>query len=173
MDNRRLIVSKIKDGIVIDHLPPGRGMIVLAALQKYSENSGFDLYSKRIVLLINTDSTQYIKKDILKSEGLTELPPDVEVVIALLRPHDPPTVNIIKNYEVVKKYKPQLPKSFSTYFLKCPHPNCITNDVREQKHFGVHVHREFEVIEYEKEIYLRCPFCNTIITLDEIQKLIG
>ena len=165
------VVRGIKEGVVADHLPVRSGRRVLDVLEKIAEERGFEL--GRRVLLECTDSRKYGRKDIIKVEGLKYLPKEVEITIALLRPEDPPTINKIENWKVVEKYKPQLPERFSTNFLRCPHPDCITNSEGEQKHFGPHVQREFEITRYNGKFLIRCLYCNTLFSPKEIPDLIG
>lgn len=57
-----LIVSKIKNGTVIDHIPAGRALSVLRILG-IKGNEGF-----RIALVMNVESKKIGRKDIVKIE---------------------------------------------------------------------------------------------------------
>jgi aspartate carbamoyltransferase regulatory subunit len=96
-----LIVEKIENGTVIDHIPAGLGLKVLDILK--IDRS----YEARVALMMNVPSKKVGKKDIVKVEG--KLLDDKSVnKIALVAPNA--TLNIIKNSNVVEKKIVQLPK---------------------------------------------------------------
>lgn len=107
-----LIVEKIENGTVIDHIPGGLGLKVLEILK--IDRS----YSARVALMMNVPSKRIGKKDILKVEGKTLDDKSVNK-IALVAPNA--TLNIIKNSNVVEKKIVQLPKELRGAF-KCPNP---------------------------------------------------
>ncbi|HIH61495.1 MAG TPA: aspartate carbamoyltransferase regulatory subunit, partial [Methanobacteriales archaeon] len=78
--------------------------------------------------------------------------------IALIAPKA--TINIIRDYEIVEKWKVHLLDEVHG-ILKCPNPNCITNK-REP------VETRFYVINREPVI-LRCHFCERLMGEDEIE----
>ncbi|MEM2127741.1 MAG: aspartate carbamoyltransferase regulatory subunit, partial [Candidatus Bathyarchaeia archaeon] len=61
MSDRQLLVSKIENGIVIDHIPAGKAFLVLKLLRLDP--------SARVLLAINVDSRRLGVKDIIKVEG--------------------------------------------------------------------------------------------------------
>ncbi|MEM0303526.1 MAG: aspartate carbamoyltransferase regulatory subunit, partial [Saccharolobus sp.] len=74
-----LIVSKIKDGTVIDHIPAGRALSVLKILG-IKGDEGY-----RIALVMNVESKKIGKKDIVKIEG-REIDDKEAELISLIAP---------------------------------------------------------------------------------------
>lgn len=148
--DRELKVRKIKAGTVIDHIPAGRSLIVLRIL-------GITSYEKNVIALVmNVDSKKLGRKDIVKIEN-RELTEDEVNLIALIAPTA--TINIIKEYKVVKKYKVKLPKRIVN-ILKCTNPTCITNSEEP-------VEPVFEVISSEP-LKIKCTYCWTYLTFNDI-----
>jgi aspartate carbamoyltransferase regulatory subunit len=116
MKNKELMIRKIENGYVVDHVPSGLCYTISRVLNL--ENSGCELYMGR-----NVSSGSTGKKDFLKVVGI-ELTEDDLNKIALVAPHV--TVNKIKDFEVVKKVQIEPPKIIENV-LKCPNVNCITN----------------------------------------------
>jgi aspartate carbamoyltransferase regulatory subunit len=112
---KTLKVDAIKRGTVIDHIPGGMGLEVLAILKPRP--------GEVVALGMNLSSHVLAKKDIVKIEG-RELTQREVSKIALMAPNA--NVNIVRDYDVIKKYTVSLPKVFSGVF-KCPNPQCITN----------------------------------------------
>jgi len=87
------------------------------------------------------------KKDIVKVEN-RELKPEEVNKIALIAPKA--TINIIRDYEVVKKFKVHLPDEI-VGIVRCPNPNCISN-AREP------IQSRFRVISRDP-IRIKCCYC--------------
>lgn len=153
---RELIISKIKDGVVIDHVPAGRALIVLRILG-ITGREGF-----RVALVMNVDSRKLGVKDIVKIEG-RELTKDELNLIALVAPTA--TVNIIKDYEVVSKFKAIVPDIIEG-LIKCKNPKCITNQQREP------IKTRFRVLSREP-LKIICDYCGTIHELADIERSLG
>lgn len=88
---------KIKDGVTVDHIAPGKALDILKTLD-ISPESG-----NPIIVLMNVKSVKMDKKDLLKLENVTLDPADVIAKIKAVSPDA--TVNLIRNYEVVQKVK--------------------------------------------------------------------
>ncbi|GAB6947193.1 aspartate carbamoyltransferase regulatory subunit [Vulcanisaeta sp. JCM 16161] len=153
---RELIISKIRDGVVIDHIPAGRALLVLRLLG-ITGREGF-----RVALVMNVESRKLGTKDIVKIEG-RELTKDELNLVALVAPTA--TVNIIRDYEVVSKFKVAIPDVIEG-LLKCKNPRCITNQQREP------VRSRFRVLSREP-LKLVCDYCGTIHELSDIEKYFG
>lgn len=153
MQSRELIVSKIKDGTVIDHIPAGRAFEVLKVL-KIRGNEGF-----RIALVINAESTKLGRKDIIKIEG-RYLTKDETDIIAIIAPTV--TINIVRNFEVVEKRKVSIPKVISG-LVGCPNATCIT------RHEGIAT--SFEILS-NGGIRAKCRYCGIEIPYNEFIELI-
>jgi aspartate carbamoyltransferase regulatory subunit len=137
---KELKVTPIKDGTVIDHITPGRALKVLRIL-KIPEST----YS--VVSVAMNVSGKMGKKDIVKVEN-RELDPKELDKIALIAPKA--TINIIRDYEVIKKHKVVLPDEVIG-IAKCSNPTCISN-AREP------VESRFHVISKDPP-RIKCYYC--------------
>ncbi len=136
-----MIIGSITDGIVIDHIPAGRGM----ELYRYLHLDALDC---EVALIKNAVSGKKGKKDIIKIGAPIELNFDILGYI------DPKiTVNIIRNGQRISKQHPALPERI-TNMLKCKNPRCITSIEQELDHV-------FVLTDREKGVY-RCLYCDTI-----------
>ena len=151
-----LVVSKIRCGTVIDHIPAGRALEILNVLG-INGKEGY-----RMAILMNVESKKLGKKDIIKIEGKRLSPEDLNV-IALLAPNA--TINIIEDFAVVEKHKVVIPDVIINV-LRCPNPTCITNKKGEV------IETRFRVLSREP-LKLQCEYCGTIILGDEVPKLIA
>ncbi len=140
MSPQTLKVQKIKNGIVIDHIPCGMALKVLKIL-------GIDEDIGSTVTMAMHVNGKNGPKDIVKIEDRTLDERELDK-IALIAPTA--TVNIIENYQVVKKHRVQIPKRIKG-IVKCMNPRCITNQ-REP------VEPEFTVIS-DDPLILKCSYC--------------
>lgn len=145
----RLIVAKIENGTVIDHINAGMAPRVMEIL---GIKKG---YPAVIAVLMNVDSHKYGKKDIIKIRD-KELSTSEIDSISLVAPNS--TINIIKNYEVVRKQHVQVPDEFHGLF-KCPNPICITNCEKTATRF---------IVEKSDQTLLRCNYCERIFRPEEV-----
>jgi aspartate carbamoyltransferase regulatory subunit len=147
MNQKELLVSKINNGIVVDHISPGRAQIVLNIL-KPDKNA-------TTIIGSNMDSSTYGKKDIIKAEGKYLTTEEINM-IALVAPTA--TINVIKDWEVVDKHQVKMPETIEDFF-KCPNPSCQTNTG-----FGL-VKPKFNVIRGENvnDLKLQCVFCDSFL----------
>lgn len=150
-----LIVPKILEGTVIDHIPAGKALEILRVLG-VSGREGW-----RIAILMNVESKKLGKKDIIKIEKRKLTPAEVNV-IALIAPTA--TINIVENFIVIEKQKVCVPDMVED-IITCPNPTCITNKEREP------IRSRFKTISREP-LQLQCEYCGIIITRDDIPKLI-
>ena len=135
-----MIIGTIVNGIVIDHIPAGRGM----ELYRYLKLEELDC---EVALIKNAVSEKYGKKDILKIAEIIDLNYDM---LGYIAPQI--TVDIIENGERVKKLHPELPELI-TDVIKCKNPRCITSTEQELKHV-------FELTDRQSGTY-RCIYCET------------
>lgn len=135
-----MIIGSIVNGIVIDHIPAGRGM----ELYRYLK---LDDMECEVALIKNAVSQKYGRKDILKVNEVIDLDYDV---LGCIAPQI--TVDIIKNGERVEKLHPKLPETISGV-LRCKNPRCITSIEQELGHV-------FYLADREKGVY-RCRYCDT------------
>jgi aspartate carbamoyltransferase regulatory subunit len=142
-----LRVSKIRNGTVIDHVPGGRALTVLAIL-------GIDGTGGETVSVgMNVPSDKLGRKDILKVEGRELSAAEVDV-ISLIAPEA--TINIVREYDVVEKNRVVRPDRV-TGVIDCPNANCITAADEP-------VDSEFTVLGEDEGV--RCVYCDTILDED-------
>ncbi len=134
-------VTPIKNGTVIDHIPEGMALKVLSIL-------GVDEDADTTVsVLINVKSKSHKRKDVVKVEAKALNPKEVNK-IALIAPAA--TINIIKDSEVVKKYKVKLPDHIKG-IVACGNPSCISNSTEP-------IESEFKVLSRNPP-KLVCKYC--------------
>jgi aspartate carbamoyltransferase regulatory subunit len=145
-----LRVSKIKDGTVIDHITAGYALDVVRILGISGRDKG------PITIAINVPSKRLRTKDIVKIEG-RELNPQEVAKIALLAPHA--SINIIRDYKVVKKKEVKLPDVIEN-IIKCANPACISNGNEPVK-------TKFYV-DCDEPLMLKCHYCGYIIERKDV-----
>jgi aspartate carbamoyltransferase regulatory subunit len=150
LSETELRVSKIKDGTVIDHITGGHALDVVKILGISGRDRG------PLTIAINVPSKLLKTKDIIKIEG-RELNPQEVHKIALLAPHA--TINIIRNYKVVKKQEVKLPNAIDD-IIKCANPACISNSNEPVK-------AKFYV-DCEEPLLLKCHYCGYIIEKKDV-----
>ncbi len=148
MSKRKLKVSAIKNGTVIDHIPANYLFKVISIL-------GLDKIPNQITFGNNLESHKLIHKAIIKvSDKFFE---DKEInKIALIAPAA--KLNIIRDYEVVEKKVVNVPEEVIG-IVKCFNPMCITNN--EQ------ITTKFTVVS-KKEIALKCHYCEKITSEEHL-----
>lgn len=135
-----MIIGTIVNGVVIDHIPEGKGM----ELYRYL---GLDELDCEVALIKNAHSEKLGKKDILKVNEAIDLNYDI---LGYIAPQI--TINIIQNGERVKKLHPQLPETI-TNVIKCKNPRCITSTEQQ-------LPQVFKLTDKENVTY-RCIYCDT------------
>ena len=143
-----LMVRKIENGSVIDHIIAGEGMKVINILKLNPNESA--------VLLMNVPSKKLGRKDIVKIENRRLTTNEVNK-ISIISPTA--TLNIIENRNVKEKKKVVLPNVLES-IIKCPNTNCITNSNEPIK-------TKF-IVEKKEPVKLRCFYCERIFSSDEI-----
>jgi len=135
-----MIIGTINDGIVIDHIPAGRGMELYNYL-------GLDRLDCEVAIIKNASSGKRGKKDIIKINELIDINLDI---LGFIDPRI--TVNFIQHGERVSKAHPPLPEKI-TNVIKCKNPRCITSTEQELPHV-------FVLTDRESGTY-RCLYCDT------------
>lgn len=151
-----LIVRKIRNGTVIDHIPFGQALNVLRILKIKGEEGN------RVAIAINVQSKKLGKKDVAKVEG-RELQPEEINRIALIAPEA--TINTIRDYRVEKKIRVGAPDKIEG-ILRCTNPNCISNKKRES------ITSSFKVFSKVPTLLI-CEYCGTRISQDEMLAQFG
>ena len=133
-----LKIESIQNGIVIDHIPAGKGMDIYKLLE-------LDSQKQSVALLQSVRSEKYGCKDLIKIEGLTE-PERLEVLGYL---NEGVTLIVIRDGKVVKKYHPVPPKTLKNV-IKCKNPRCITSTEANCEH----------IFKLSSSGKYRCIYCN-------------
>ena len=135
-----MIIGKIEDGIVLDHIKAGEGMTLYKIL-------GLDSLDCQVALIKNAESKKMGRKDILKIDQL------IDVNLDAIGYVDPGiTVNIIKNGKLVKRTHIDPPEEIFD-IIKCKNPRCITTTEQELQHV-------FKLTDRENGVY-RCIYCES------------
>ena len=135
-----MIIGSIGDGVVIDHIPAGKGMELYRDLH-------LDKLDCEVALIKNAVSNKRGRKDILKVNA------NIDLNYEMLGFIDPQiTVNIIRNGKRISKVHPTLPETL-TNIIFCRNPRCITSVEQELPHV-------FRLTDRERGVY-RCIYCET------------
>ena len=150
---QELKIKAIENGTVIDHITANKSLHILKILGLPDD----DIIN--VTVAMNVSSRETGRKDIVKIENR-----EIDTVelnqIALIAPKA--TINIIRNYEVVKKDKIILPQQI-TSIIRCTNDKCITNFESEP------ITSKFNVIESQPPV-LRCHYCEKLIKHEDIEK---
>ena len=141
-NKKELVVSAIKNGTVIDHIPADKLFQVVRAL-KLTE------CQTQILLGNNLDSKKLGKKGIIKCQDKFFEPNEINK-IALIT--SMASLIVIKDYNVVEKIYVDIPDAIEG-MVKCFNPKCITNNEA--------VTPKFNVIDKD-DIKLQCHYCQKI-----------
>ena len=133
-----LNISGIEEGYVIDHIRAGKSMDIYKYLR-------LDKLDCQVAIIKNASSNKMGKKDIIKVQGNMNL--DLNILGFI---DDEITVNIIKGGKIVKKEKPELPKTI-TNVIRCKNPRCISSVEQELPQI-------FKLTDSEAKTY-RCIYC--------------
>ncbi len=138
-------VSKLKRGIVLDHIQAGQGYKIFTQL-------GLDKLDDVVVLMRNVDSSKMGKKDLIKIET-DDLDLNLDV-LGLISPTI--TVNYISDGVAVERKRLILPEKVKG-ILKCKNPRCIcqSEDVGDIT---------FTLVDAKKKEY-SCEYCESRTSL--------
>lgn len=131
-------IDAIKNGIVIDHITPGRGMELFRLL-------ALEELDCTVALIKNVSSRKMGKKDIIKIDAAIDLNMDILGYV-----DRDVTVNIIRDGNIVEKKQIALPERL-TNVIYCKNPRCITSTEQELPHV-------FRLTDAENRVY-RCLYC--------------
>ncbi len=148
---KELKVNAIENGTVIDQINPESlfNIIKILELEKRSDE---------ILIGTNLKSKKIGRKGILKIGNLFLEKAELDKIAILAKGSK---INIIKNYEVKKKFELPLPLKVDN-LVKCFNPNCITNFEK--------VDTSFMVIS-DSPLKLKCKYCEKLTEKEQIQFL--
>ncbi len=141
-EKKKLQVSAIENGTVIDHIPARNLFNVISIL-------GLDKIKNQITFGTNLESRRLGHKAIIKIADTFFADSDINK-IALVAPDA--KLNIIKNYSVAEKKMVSLPDEIKG-IVKCMNPQCITNHES--------ITTRFTVIS-KTDVKLKCHYCEKI-----------
>jgi aspartate carbamoyltransferase regulatory subunit len=146
LSEKQLLVSKIENGIVIDHIPAGHAFQVLKLLKLPSD--------ARSLIAQNVDSASMGSKDLIKIEGTYLTSSEIDI-IAFVAPDA--TLNIINDWQVREKRRINLPETLEGAF-NCPNTLCPTN----AKYAAPNTKFTVEKGSQLEETKLHCTYCGSI-----------
>ncbi|MBC8489339.1 MAG: aspartate carbamoyltransferase regulatory subunit [Bacteroidetes bacterium] len=141
-EKKQLVVSAIKNGTVIDHIPARLLFNVIDIL-------GLSHLENQITFGTNLESEKLGKKAIIKLSEVFFRKDDLDR-IALVAPQA--KINIIRDYEVVEKKVVEVPDIIED-IVKCVNPQCITNNQVVMTKF---------VVINKQPVTLKCHYCEKI-----------
>lgn len=147
MSKERYVVSAIERGTVIDHIVAGQGIRIIRLLQLA------DL-KKQVTLGLNFPSKSLNLKDLIKITG-KEITEEEASRIAIFAPQA--TINVVRNYEVIRKFQVELPKTIEKV-IRCPNLYCITNHEP--------MSTSFFVKQFGHHVELECRYCEKSFSHD-------
>ncbi|MEN6444043.1 MAG: aspartate carbamoyltransferase regulatory subunit [Methanoregula sp.] len=145
--NQDLLISRIKNGTVIDHITGGEALNVMKILGITGSTT------ESLSIATNVPSRNMGKKDIVKLANRELLKTEVDR-IALISPKA--TINIVRNFKVCEKKGVEIPILIEGS-VRCPNPGCISNTNEPIK-------SRFAVLPEGKG--LRCLYCESVIKKD-------
>jgi aspartate carbamoyltransferase regulatory subunit len=149
-DASQLLVRRIKDGTVIDHIEAGKALVVLRVIDITGKDGNV------ITVALNVPSNKHIKKDIVKIENRFLMKYETNK-LALIAPRA--TINIIKDYKLIEKRKIQLPDSIVGIF-RCPNLKCISNSEED-------IRSTLDIVD-KQNIILECRYCARTLTINDL-----
>ena len=149
MENKKLSVEAIEKGTVIDHIPAGKGLIILRQFKLLH-------YGSAVTVGFNLPSKTQGSKDIIKITGVW-LDDNAANRLALFAPEA--VVNTIEHFKVINKRRLTLPEEIAEVF-RCPNTNCASH--------GEPVKSRFYVRKQSGQTKLKCHYCEKTFSRDSV-----
>jgi aspartate carbamoyltransferase regulatory subunit len=149
----RMLVRKIEEGTVIDHIPDWRAQTVAKVLRldKLARMQA----DVSVAILQNVNSKSLGRKDIVKVDRWQVDEKDADI-LSLVFPGI--TINYVNDWKV-SKYEPKVPDVIEGR-IKCPEVLCMSNAQREP------VVSKFSAMK--KERTLQCWYCDTLMGFGDV-----
>ncbi|PKL38747.1 MAG: hypothetical protein CVV41_22015 [Candidatus Riflebacteria bacterium HGW-Riflebacteria-1] len=147
-----MLIPKIENGFVLDHIPTGSGVKVLNLIRGHAE-----LNESVISVGLHYTSRRLGRKDLIKIQS-RELPQRFLQHLSLVVPGV--TIKRVENYAVAQKIVLEPPELVDN-LLSCPNPGCITNHERG-------VTTCFHLVRREP-MKFRCNHCERRFALSELE----
>ena len=149
MEQKKLSVEAIEKGTVIDHIPAGKGLIILRQFKLLH-------YGSAVTVGFNLPSKTQGSKDIIKITGVW-LDDNAANRLALFAPEA--VVNTIDHFKVINKRLLTLPDEIAEVF-RCPNTNCASH--------GEPVKSRFYVRKQSGQTKLKCHYCEKTFSRDSV-----
>ena len=149
METPKLSVEAIEKGTVIDHIPAGKGLIILRQFKLLH-------YGSAVTVGFNLPSKTQGSKDIIKITGVW-LDDNAASRLALFAPEA--VVNTIDHFKVINKRRLTLPDEIGEVF-RCPNTNCASH--------GEPVKSRFYVRKQSGQTKLKCHYCEKTFSRDSV-----
>jgi len=149
METPKLSVEAIEKGTVIDHIPAGKGLIILRQFKLLH-------YGSAVTVGFNLPSKTQGSKDIIKIPGVW-LDDNAANRLALFAPEA--VVNTIDHFKVINKRLLTLPDEIAEVF-RCPNTNCASH--------GEPVKSRFYVRKQSGQTKLKCHYCEKTFSRDSV-----
>ena len=149
METPKLSVEAIEKGTVIDHIPAGKGLIILRQFKLLH-------YGSAVTVGFNLPSKTQGSKDIIKITGVW-LDDNAANRLALFSPEA--VVNTIDHFKVINKRRLTLPEEIAEVF-RCPNTNCASH--------GEPVKSRFYVRKQSGQTKLKCHYCEKTFSRDSV-----
>ncbi len=149
METPKLSVEAIEKGTVIDHIPAGKGLIILRQFKLLH-------YGSAVTVGFNLPSKTQGSKDIIKITGVW-LDDNAANRLALFSPEA--VVNTIDYFKVINKRRLTLPDEIAEVF-RCPNTNCASH--------GEPVKSRFYVRKQSGQTKLKCHYCEKTFSRDSV-----
>lgn len=152
-EGEKMLVRKIEEGTVIDHIPDWKSDTVAKVLRldKLARMQA----DVSVAILQNVESKTLERKDVIKIDRWHVDEGDADI-LSLIFPSI--TVNYIDDWKV-SKYKARVPDTIEGR-IRCPELLCISNAEREP------VAPKFSTVK--KERMLQCRYCDTLLGFDSV-----
>lgn len=134
-------IDSIKNGIVIDHIPAGKGMEIYRLLE-------LEKLDCQVAIIKNASSGKLGRKDIIKIATAIDVDLDLLGYVA-----PGVTIDLIRDGQLAEKKSPQLPERI-VGVIRCKNPRCITSTEQE-------LPQVFRLADREKGVY-RCLYCESM-----------
>ncbi len=150
MTKNELKVKALENGTVIDHINHNSLFKIIAIL-------GLDNLDTEIFIGNNLESKKLGRKAIIKIANKFPSEDDLNKIAII---DSNVVINIIKDYEIVKKYNVTLPENISG-FVRCINPKCVTNFEK--------IPTKFSVVRKNNNLELICKYCEKSTNQDNIE----
>ncbi len=134
-----LNITKIRNGIVIDHIRAGQGLRIFNWL-------GLGKAPYTVAFVVNAESKHLGRKDLIKIDNVISID---FAVLGLIDPNI--TVNVIEDEKITEKIRLSLPERVENV-LTCRNPRCVTSTEKYAPHI-------FHLADAAAGIY-RCEYCD-------------